>query len=260
MQRSISRRRPYALALLLAGSPGTGMLMACAAHAGNEPSTIADILDRTRSAAADLAQTSSGGAENDVPADPRAGDKDYEQARLLLKAVEDVLGKTAEKRADIKKLPAESDFVVPPLWTETREDREGRVKALLEELRVSQKLLDQGRVEREENAKAARAAADEMAVLRRQLADRDIKVQSLEGSLREATLRVDTTLAQLSERSEELAKVSLQLKDARMELDVSESGSTVTTSQISQLQRERDELAALVEQLRPRRQVSRPFA
>ncbi|HEX5666157.1 MAG TPA: hypothetical protein VFX71_04935, partial [Hyphomicrobium sp.] len=54
------------------------------------------------------------------------------QARLLMKAVEDVLGETAEKRADIKKLPAESDFVVPPLWTETREDREGRVKALLD--------------------------------------------------------------------------------------------------------------------------------
>jgi hypothetical protein len=132
MQRSISRRRPYALALLLAGSPGIGMLVTCAAHAGNEPSTIADILDRTRSAAAELAQASPGGVANDVPADPRSGDKDYEQARLLLKAVEDVLGETAEKRADIKKLPAESDFVVPPLWTETREDREGRVKALLD--------------------------------------------------------------------------------------------------------------------------------
>ena len=99
-----------------------------------------------------------------------------------------------------------------------------------------------------------------MAALRKQIADRDIKVQALEGSLREATLRVDNALAQLSDRSEELAKVSLQLKDARMELDVNESGSIVTTSQMSQLQRERDELAALVEQLRPRRQVSRPFA
>ena len=40
---------------------------------------------------------------------------------------------------------------------------------------------------------------------------------------------MDNALAQLSERTEELAKVSLQLKDARMELDVTESGSTVTT-------------------------------
>jgi chromosome segregation ATPase len=135
-----------------------------------------------------------------------------------------------------------------------------RQKALQEELRITQKLLDQGRVEREESAKAARAASDEMAVLRNQITDRNLRIQALEGSLSEATLRVDHALAQLSDRSEELAAVSLQLKDARMELDVTESGSTVTSSQISQLQRERDELAALVEQLRPRRQASRPFA
>lgn len=132
MPRSLSRRHPYALALLLVGSPGVGVLTASAALAGNEPSTITDILDRTRSAAADVAQLAPGDAANDVPADPRAGDKHYEQARLLLKAVEDVLADTAEKRGDIKKLPKESEFVVPPLWTETREDREGRVKALLD--------------------------------------------------------------------------------------------------------------------------------
>jgi hypothetical protein len=135
-----------------------------------------------------------------------------------------------------------------------------RQKALLEELRITQKLLDQGRGEREQHDKAMKDAAEAMAVVRNQIADRDLRIQALEGSLREATLRVDNALAQLSERTEELAKVSLQLKDARLELDVTESGSTVTSSQISQLQRERDELAALVEQLRPRRQVSRPFA
>jgi len=143
---------------------------------------------------------------------------------------------------------------------EASPEPDARQKALQEELRITQKLLDQGRVEREENAKAAKAAADEMVVLRNQIADRNLRIQALEGSLREATLRVDNALAQLSDRSEELAKVSLQLKDARMELDVNESGTTVTTSQISQLQRERDELAALVEQLQPRRQASRPFA
>jgi chromosome segregation ATPase len=144
--------------------------------------------------------------------------------------------------------------------SEAPAEPDARQKALLEELRITQKLLDQGRVEREESARAAKAAADEMAVLRNQITDRNLRIQVLEGSLSEATLRVDHALAQLSERSEELAKVSLQLKDARMELDVTESGSTVTSSQISQLQRERDELAELVEQLRPRRQVSRPFA
>lgn len=148
---------------------------------------------------------------------------------------------------------------VPPV-PEVAPEADARQKALLEELRITQKLLDQGRVEREENARVAKAAADELAALRKQIDDRNLRIQALEASLSESTLRVDSALAQLSDRSEQLAKVSLQLKDARMELDVSESGSSVTTSQISQLQQERDELAALVEQLRPRRQASRPFA
>jgi chromosome segregation ATPase len=151
-------------------------------------------------------------------------------------------------------------FGTPPPGPELTPEADKRLKALVEELRITQKLLDQGRVEREEHDKASKAAAEEAAALRGQLADRDLRIQALEGSLSEATLRVDNALAQLAERTEELAKVSLQLKDARMELEVTESGSTVTNSQISQLQRERDELAALVEQLRPRRQVSRPFA
>ena len=76
----------------------------------------------------------------------------------------------------------------------------------------------------------------------------------------EANARIDDLMAQLSKRTEELSKVSLQLKDARTELDVSESGSTVTSAQVSQLQRERDELAALVDSLRPRRTAGQPFA
>ena len=99
-----------------------------------------------------------------------------------------------------------------------------------------------------------------MAALRGHIGDRDTRIQALEESLREASQRIESLLGQLSDRTEALATVSLQLKDTRMELDVTESGSTVTTSQISQLQRERDELAALVDQLRPRRVTSRPFA
>jgi chromosome segregation ATPase len=135
-----------------------------------------------------------------------------------------------------------------------------RNRALVEELRITQKLLDQGRVEREQHDVAAKAATADKATLRNQIAERELRILTLEASLREATLRVDNLMTQLGERTEELAKVSLQLKDVRMEMDVTEYGSTVTTSQIIQLQRERDELAALVEQLRPRRPTSQPFA
>lgn len=64
--------------------------------------------------------------------DPRTGDRAHEQARRLMQAVQAVLEETAEKRGDMKKLPRKSEFVVPPLWTETREDREHRVSALLD--------------------------------------------------------------------------------------------------------------------------------
>ncbi len=139
-------------------------------------------------------------------------------------------------------------------------EADNRQKALLEELRITQKLLDQGRGEREQHEKAVKATAAEMAALRGQIADRDLRVLALEGSLREAMLRIDKLMTELSERTEEYATVSLQLKDTRMELDVTESSSSFTAHQVAQLQRERDELAALVDQLQPRRATSRPFA
>lgn len=66
------------------------------------------------------------------PADPRAGDPAFEQARALMQAVDAILRDTAENRAEVKKLPAKNDFIVSPLWTETREDREAKVSALLD--------------------------------------------------------------------------------------------------------------------------------
>ena len=151
-------------------------------------------------------------------------------------------------------------FGSPPKRPELPPEADTRYAALLEESRITQKLLDQSRIEREQHGKSVQAAAADMASLRDQITDRDQRIQVLEAALREATQRSDDLLGQLSDRTEELARVSLQLKDTRMELDVTESGSTVTTSQISQLQRERDELAALVDQLRPRRPASQPFA
>ncbi|MGE0022085.1 MAG: hypothetical protein AB7S70_00450 [Hyphomicrobium sp.] len=66
------------------------------------------------------------------PADPREGDPSYEQARTLMRAIDDVLSDVAEERAEAKKLPAKDEFLVTPLWTETREDRENRVRQLLD--------------------------------------------------------------------------------------------------------------------------------
>lgn len=65
-------------------------------------------------------------------ADPRDGDPQYERAKALMTAIDAVLKETAQTRVDAARLPSRDDYIIPPVWTETREDRDVRVKALLE--------------------------------------------------------------------------------------------------------------------------------
>ncbi len=64
--------------------------------------------------------------------DPRKGDKAYEQARRLMRAIDQVLRDTAKNRSESGKLPSKNDFLITPMWTETREDRERKIKDLLD--------------------------------------------------------------------------------------------------------------------------------
>ena len=64
--------------------------------------------------------------------DPREGDPGYEQAQRLMKAVDAVLQDTAKNRGEARKLPSEKDFLMKPLWTETKEDREKKIRDLLD--------------------------------------------------------------------------------------------------------------------------------
>ena len=66
-----------------------------------------------------------------VPKDPREGEQAYEQARQLMLAVDAILRDTAEQRTEAQKLPGRDEFILTPLWTETREDREARIRNLL---------------------------------------------------------------------------------------------------------------------------------
>jgi hypothetical protein len=65
-------------------------------------------------------------------ADPRDNDPAHQQAKRLMKAVETVLQDAAQNRADAKKLPPRDTFVIPPLWSETREDRDAKINTLLD--------------------------------------------------------------------------------------------------------------------------------
>ena len=71
-------------------------------------------------------------AAPEVPKDPREGEQAFEQAKALMSAIDAVLKDTADNRADAAKLPSKDDFIVPPFWRETKEDRQVRVRTLLD--------------------------------------------------------------------------------------------------------------------------------
>jgi len=64
--------------------------------------------------------------------DPRDGDVQYEQAKALMAAVDAVLKDAADSRAGASKLPSRDDYIIPPFWKETREDRNTKVRDLLD--------------------------------------------------------------------------------------------------------------------------------
>ena len=66
------------------------------------------------------------------PKDAREGDATYEQARRLMRALDAVLQDAARNRSEARDLPPKSEFLVTPLWTETREDRERKIRDLLD--------------------------------------------------------------------------------------------------------------------------------
>ena len=72
------------------------------------------------------------GPPSPAPKDPREGEQAYEQARQLMLAIDAVLQDTAQQRAEAQKLPGRDEFILTPLWTETREDREKRIRNLLD--------------------------------------------------------------------------------------------------------------------------------
>lgn len=62
----------------------------------------------------------------------KASPLDDKEARRLFQAVSRLLSDTAEERSKAHKLPSESDFLVPPLWRQTKESRMSDIEELLE--------------------------------------------------------------------------------------------------------------------------------
>jgi hypothetical protein len=142
--------RSGALGLILFSSIG----LACISPAPSSAQTdrrdgIADLINREAGTAKSrLAQNAPKGTASpqqnaseaaqpaqpgDVPQkDPREGDATFEQAKRLMMAIDGLLQDAAKDRSAAKRLPSKDQYLVTPLWTETREDRERRVRDLLD--------------------------------------------------------------------------------------------------------------------------------
>ncbi len=64
--------------------------------------------------------------------DARAGDEAFRRSQRLLQAIDDILADAADERAKARDLPSQDNFMIPPLWSDTREANEKRVRRLLD--------------------------------------------------------------------------------------------------------------------------------
>jgi hypothetical protein len=73
-------------------------------------------------------QTPDGQAKQNRPAPDTSG----LQSQALLSAIDKILKRAANEREAAKTLPEREKFLFPPIWTETREERESSVRQLLD--------------------------------------------------------------------------------------------------------------------------------
>jgi hypothetical protein len=133
----VQRRPATAFSILLVGLLSVS---ADAAAQAAKRDMIGDWLKTTERSAAsaldptkkDAAPTPDAAAAAAAAADPRDGDPQFEQAKALMAAIDAILKNAADTRAGASKLPSRDDYIIPPFWKETREDRNAKVRDLLD--------------------------------------------------------------------------------------------------------------------------------
>jgi hypothetical protein len=122
-------------AAVCAVAVSVGSLLLTSTEASSQTSrrdSITDLLAREGKPAAEQPKAPGQNGPQAIPKDAREGEAQYEQARKLMQAIDAVLQDAARNRSEAKKLPSKDDFIVTPLWTETREDRERKIRDLLD--------------------------------------------------------------------------------------------------------------------------------
>ncbi len=193
---------------------------------------IGDLIAQAASAAVATPDTPAPTASE--PADPRAGDKIYEQSRALMQAINAVLEDAAENRSGVAKLPSKNDYLVTPPWTETREDRQTKVRSLLDSALgiVTDVPVVEVQKRIEENRRTIKTLEDRIASLKEKqvLAPKDgtlpgvltDTVTSLDGDIASTSATIETKRAEILKAKDEvrsgLAATGIDLSPDQLDL------------------------------------------
>jgi hypothetical protein len=141
------------------------------------------------------------------------------KASELLSAIDSLLSRAARERAEMKDLPSRERYVIPPLWQETREDRESDVQELLGS--VLEIVTDAPVVEMQNKLRQSR---DEISSMKDQIISlreermRAPKDGMLPGILSQTQGSIDEQIADLEARiklnEEAIAKTKQEIKAA----------------------------------------------
>jgi polyhydroxyalkanoate synthesis regulator phasin len=97
------------------------------------PRGVFDAMRAQSKGASPSAQATDARSQSDLAAtSERDAEASAQQAQRLMKAVDAILQDAARNRAEARKLPSDADYMLKPIWAETREDRERRVHDILD--------------------------------------------------------------------------------------------------------------------------------
>lgn len=130
------------------------------------------------------------------------------------------------------------------------DDLHHHIRGLEADLRVAQRTAEQARGEREALAAEVASTAAELAALRDKASTSQDLIRKLKGEIQHECAKTARLRQELADRAEEMVRTHVQLRDVQNELGVTQVGSEVVMDQITRLERERDELNAMVETLR----------
>lgn len=129
-------------------------------------------------------------------------------------------------------------------------ETEHRLRSVEAELRVAQRAAEQMRALRGSESEELQELRAEVGTLKEQAGLRQERIARLQEELRFERRKTDQLRQELCDRAEEMVRTHVQLRDAETELGVAMVGSDVVVDQIVRLEQEREELNALVENLK----------